>query len=489
MPRKLENRWLPQGIYFPVAARSRSSFTQIFIAVAMAYVAIGTANAQTDSQRIAELERKLKSALNVIDRLSDKMERLEMANKTAEPPKSTAAIKPESKASKPDIPVAKPADGNLTKAVAEQNNRIETMQQQITQQRSTASHRIVPFDWLHGFADVGGGYSSTGHPSGFGVGSLDLYLTPRLGGNVRSLLELIFEYDEVGNLVTDLERAQIGYAFNDLATVWLGRFHTPYGYWHTAYHHGQQIQPSLLRPRFLDFEDRGGVLPAHTTGVWATGKLQTQSGRFIYDVYAGNAPTITPDDALGNGKLGVLDPNSAGFSNLSLTTGGRVGYIFSNGTLDGLNVGIHGLRSEVQIDGNSVASTTGQVELNMAGGYLYYNNYNWEVISEIYGFMNHDQIGGTGSHNSWAGFIHAGYAIDQWMPYVRLEKADTNKNDPYFSSMALGYAYSREAAGVRFDVNPQSALKLELNYTQPRFNSVFPLNDFWESRVQYAIRF
>lgn len=130
---------------------------------------------------------------------------------------------------------------------------------------------------------------------------------------------------------------------------------------------------------------------------------------------------------------------------------------------------------------------TAQVNLNMAGGYLYYNNYDWEVISEVYGFLNHDMTGGTGNHDSWAGFIHVGRQMEQWMPYARLEKLDSNKNDPYFAAQAYGYAYTREAMGLRYDVNTQSALKLEFNYTQPATYS--NLANFWESRVQYAIRF
>jgi hypothetical protein len=217
-----------------------------------------------------------------------------------------------------------------------------------------------------------------------------------------------------------------------------------------------------------------------------------EGGKFVYDIYAGNTPRIVPNNVLGNGNLGYLDPNVAGFGNSSLTAGGKLGYVISSGILDGLNVGLHGLRSQVQIfnnfNSNPTGPSTGQVDLNMVGGYLYYNNYDWEVISEIYGFMNHDH-NGTGSHNSWAGFVHAGYAIDQWMPYARLERADTNKQDPYFNSMALGYAYSREAVGLRYDVNTQSALKLEFNYTQPMYNPTYLLSNFWESRLQYAIRF
>lgn len=470
----------------PMYTRHSHPSSLVVVSLLASVVMAGTANAQTDAQRISDLERKLQSALDVIDKLSNKVEQLETGNNTTAVSKSAGAIKPEPKTKEAEVAAANPVNVELTKTVADQNGRIETLQQQVTQLSRASSSRIIPFDWLHGFADVGGGYSSNGHPKGFGVGSLDLYMSPNLGGKVRSLMELVFEYDSQGQLETDLERAQIGYTFNDKATVWLGRFHTPYGYWQTAYHHGQQIQPSLLRPRFIDFEDRGGILPAHTTGVWGTGGLQTGGGKFLYDVYAGNTPNITTDGALNGG---ALDPNVAGFSNPSLTAGGKLGYNFSKGPLNGLNVGIHGLRSQVSIALDNTPNS--QVELNMAGGYLYYNNYDWEVISEIYGFMNHDKQTGTGSHKSWAGFVHVGHAFGRWMPYGRIETADTDKNDLYFKSMALGYAYSREAAGLRFDVNPQSALKVELNYTQPviDFNPSNMTRNFWESRLQYAIRF
>lgn len=472
--------------------KSGTMLAKVFIGAALASLSVGSASAQSEAQRIADLERKLQNALGVIDKLSSKVEQLEKETPVSAS-KARKNASAEANVAEAEVVVDKPAAVALSKTVEEQNNRIDTMQQQVTQLSSAASSRIIPFDWLHGFADVGGGYSSSGHPTGFGVGSIDLYMTPKLGGNVRTLMELVFEYDRVGDLGTDLERTQIGYAFNDQATVWLGRFHTPYGYWQTAYHHGQQIQPSLLRPRFIDFEDKGGILPAHTTGVWATGGFQMAGGKLVYDAYVGNTPRIIPNSALGNGNLGNLDPNNAGFSNTSLTAGGKLAYNFISGALDGLQLGIHGLRSQVHINSNygnnPTGPSTGEVELNMAGGYLYYNNYDWEIISELYGFMNHDRSSGTGSHNSWAGFVHAGHSFDRWTPYVRLEKASTSKTDPYFNAMAYGYAYSREAAGLRFDVNTQSALKMELNYTQPDINPNYPLNNFWESRLQYAIRF
>jgi hypothetical protein len=457
-----------------------SCIKKIAIGIAALAASSQSVNAQTEAQRIADLEHKLQNALTTISKLSDKVETLD-ARKSTTP--NGFALQ--------DIDTTHaPID---SKTVTQQNSNIESLQQQVKQLSSASSSKIVPFDWLHGFADVGGGYSSKGkNPSGFGVGSLDLYIAPKMPGQVRTLAELLFEYDELGEMALDLERVQLGYAFNDKLTVSLGRFHTPFGYWQTAYHHGQQIQPSLLRPRFIDFEDKGGILPSHTTGVWGTGGIPMPGGKLTYDIYGGNTPRLMPNDKIGNGKLGSLDSNIAGFSNQSLSAGGKLSYAFSGGVFDGLDVGINGMHSQVQIMGDHnidpLARSTAKTNMSMAGGYAYYNNYNWEIISEVYGFMNYDPST-KATYDSWAGFVHAGYAIDKWMPYARVERADTNQKDVYFNSMAMGYAYSREAAGVRYDVNTQSSLKLELNYTQPQSTVSETLNDSWESRIQYAVRF
>ena len=76
-----------------------------------------------------------------------------------------------------------------------------------------------------------------------------------------------------------MERAQLGYSFSDALTFWVGRFHTPYGYWNTAFHHGAQIQTSVTRPLFIDFEDKGGILRAHSLGLLAHGRVPAGPGK------------------------------------------------------------------------------------------------------------------------------------------------------------------------------------------------------------------
>jgi opacity protein-like surface antigen len=304
---------------------------------------------------------------------------------------------------------------------------------------------------LRGFADIGGvAGNERGQRKGFTVGSLDLFLTPELGGNFKGLIETVFEVDSEGKLAVDLERLQVGYAFGDYLTTWLGRFHTPYGYWNTAFHHGTQIQTAVRRPSFIDFEDKGGILPAHTVGLWGTGGMSFESGRVGYDLFVGNAPTI---------EDGVLNMNMAGLSNFRPSVGVNLSYGFRN-YLEGLKLGLHWLRADVQ---NTTLSN--KTNLTTTGGYLTYLNDPWEFIAELYRFDNKDISGKTGTHGSWATFAQLGREFGRWTPYGRFEWSSLNRSDPYFRDMESGQSYTRQAFGVRYNVTPKVALKLEYRHT------------------------
>ncbi len=234
--------------------------------------------------------------------------------------------------------------------------------------------------------------------------------------------------------MADLKRAQIGYTFNDQLTVWMGRLHTPFGYWNRAFHHGAQIQTSILRPRMLDFEDDGGILPVHTTGIWATGSLRTSIGRLAYDLYAGNGTRIAD---------GALNPNASGDDNANKALGFSLGMRF-NGALDGLSLGVHGLRQTVgAYDANSVL--TSSTRLAMLGAYGAYNNNGGEVISEYYRLHDTDLGGNAGARGSWTGCAQLGRTFaDRWTPYYRAKKASLDPTDNYFLAQTNGRSYTRQ---------------------------------------------
>jgi hypothetical protein len=441
--------------------RSRSNWRApaVTVAVAAALATLAApARADATTDRIADLERKLERSMQVIEQLSRKVEQLEAGRAPAGPTATSAAPAPA--------------------APAALEARVSAVEQQVSAigSRSTAEDGLA----LHGFADVGLRVAQRERRRGAALGNVDFYLAPQFGSNVKALVELVFETSDQGEVDVDLERLQLGYTFSDQLTAWFGRFHIPYGYWNTAFHHGAQIQTSILRPRFLDFEDRGGILPAHGVGAWGTGKIGLGSGRLQYDLYVVNSPRLNPEDPATPGTS-VLDPNLAGAVNHSALVGGRAAYDFG-GALQGLTLGVHGFTARVQLD----AAEPLRTRVRMAGLYGTYLEDSWEVLGEGYRFFDRNLDGAPGGHRSWAGYLQAGRSFGAWTPYVRLERTALDQGDNFFAQQASGQSYSRGVLGVRYDLDPKAALKLEVNRTRLRDRATGNVN---EARAQYAIRF
>ena len=426
------------------------------------------------AEQVRKLEEKLDRSLQLIEALQRRVQQLEAANQEAKPAAPT-----------------------------EQANRIDALEQQVSEMSSGLAlgqaDSGVP---LHGFADIGLRWSGENNAyfgkgnKGFRIGSMDLYLTPQFGDHVRMLIEPNIESDEAGNIGIDLERLQIGYVFNDRFTGWAGRFHTPYGYWNTAFHHGAQIQTSVLRPRFLDFEDKGGVLPAHTTGAWLTGATPTAGGRFGYDLFVGNSQRIRTDPSnLGSDSIvatGTLDMKMAGSGSANAIAG--LNASFSPAAVAGLRLGVHAFGTNVAAV-DSANKILAQTRLKVAGGYVVYTNDDWEVMSEYYRFDNRDITGDTGSHRSSAWYAQAARNWGLWTAYGRLEKAALDQGDSYFAYQTYGRSYSRGAIGLRYDLDPKAALKLEFSHTRQqdlvdRTTAMAVADDRYNLLlIQYAVRF
>ena len=406
------------------------------------------ASAQTDEARIHELEQKLERSLQLIDALGTRVKELEAH-------------------------AAQPAEAQASAVAVPAPAAIETLERRVSE-LSASANASKPQQLLHGFADVGFGSTGKGGHKGFQTGTMDFYLTPHLGEHVKALAELVFEFDEAGDLGTDLERLQIGYSFNDSANIWLGRFHTPLGQYNATYHHGQQIQTALQRPRFIGFEDQGGIIPTHTVGLWGTGSVPAHGGRLSYDLYLGNNPLL---------RDGQLKPDNSGSSRAGASFGGNAGYQFG-GSLSGLKIGVHGYRSQVVDDALKLPVS----RINIVGAYAVLDSEQWDMISEYYHFNNQDQSGARASHDSWAAFAQLGRHFGLFTPYLRLEKSSLEQGDAYFAAQTLARSYTREALGARYELTPTSAIKLEGNHTHA-LSEAYERVNYEEVRLQWAIRF
>jgi len=403
-------------------------------------------------------------------------------------------------------PAPAATDANRIKAL---ESKIDSLQNDVSQMASGLARRSGESDGLqmHGFMDVGYANNTmadpVNFPKGFFVGSLSFYLTPHFGDKVKALVEPNFEVTPDGAVATDLERVQIGYTFSDAATGWMGRFHTPYGYWNTAFHHGAQMQTSVMRPRFLDFEDKGGILPAHMVGLWGTGKVRAGDGKFTYDIFAGNGPKIVmgqnpvdptnPSIAVPQSG-GILDMNQAGDDNHQAMVGINIGYEFS-GMMDGLRFAVHSMRGDVIDDSNGtlppppLPSTNNKTELNMVGGSLVYLGNEWELMTELYRFNNKDKSGNNNQYKSSASYLQIGRAFGSFTPYIRKEITNLDQQDNYFRMQASGQSYTRYAGGFKYDLDPKASIKIEELYSNFADEPGRTAYKYHSLYIQYAIRF
>ena len=445
-----------------------SKVLRALVAAGLCTAGVAPARADAQAERLQALEKRLESSVQLIDRLSARIAELERG------------AKPAPAAAAPAAPVA----------TAAQAQTITALQESVSQLSASLSRRGSDTGLpLHGFADVGAAWSSGNDPvklRGFNGGTLDLYLTPQFGERVKGLVEIALEYGDDGGLAVDLERLQLGYTVSDALTVWLGRFHTPFGIWNTAYHHGANLQASIFRPRFIDFEDKGGVIAAHSVGAWASGKMPLGAGRLTYDAYIANGPRIA-------GR--TLDFNAFNDDGSNKLVGVNLGYQPA-GALAGLSVGVHafGAQAKVYDDKAAVLSET---RLRMAGAYVGYDEDDWELMGEYYHFANLD-LGANRRHASDAGFVQLGKTLGAWTPFVRWEKAAFDPADNYFRSQASGRSYRRAVLGLRYALDPNSSFKFEFGATREGASDLIdetgalqslPAGSYRRAAFQYSVAF
>src|SRR6266849_6286791 len=225
------------------------------LAVLMIFAA-GAARAQTTPPDQAEQIRIL---LERVQQLEKRVAELE--TKTPATPVPAAEVSANVPAAKkPETAEAAPAPGPM--------HQHEPTESQATTRQLEARY---PSLQIRGFGDVN--FSTTdqrGATSGFNLGQLDLHLASALSHKVTYFGELTFNAQPTGYTV-EVERSIIRYDYNDYFKLSFGRYHTPIGYWNTAFHHGAWLQTTISRPDFVRFG--GTFIPVHFLGLLAEGNI------------------------------------------------------------------------------------------------------------------------------------------------------------------------------------------------------------------------
>ena len=84
-------------------------------------------------------------------------------------------------------------------------------------------------------------------PSGFIMGQAVGHLIASLTDRLAYFGEVTLTSQPTGYTV-ELERSILRYDFTDAFKLSGGRYHTPIGYWNTAFHHGTWLQTTVVAP-------------------------------------------------------------------------------------------------------------------------------------------------------------------------------------------------------------------------------------------------
>ncbi|MBI1967548.1 MAG: hypothetical protein HYS40_06130, partial [Gemmatimonadetes bacterium] len=251
----------------------------------------------------------------------------------------------------------------------------------------------------------------------------------------------------------EVERAILRYDFSDRVKLSAGRYHTPLGYWNTAFHHGQWLQTTVARPELIKFGGR--FLPVHFVGVMAEGTVPLGAVDLRYALGAGNGRHT---NIARGGDAGDVNDRRA----WTAAVRSRLR------SVPLLEVGAALYLDRV----NPVAAVA--VNERLLAAHVVWDGQQPEVLAE-YVHARHAVAGGGPRAVSDAGYIQVAYRLagraKVLKPYARAERIDVPTGDPLLG--ALGLNYRALIAGLRYDFAPIAALKLEYRAEKPASPSWF----------------
>lgn len=263
----------------------------------------------------------------------------------------------------------------------------------------------------------------------------------------RLLAELYVDSEE-----REAERLALGWISPEGTQLWFGRFHSALDQWNRKHHHGAYLQTTIYRPGLIEFEDDGGVIPAHLSG--ATIETAYEEGARIThcSLDLGLGPELIPGQLKA---LDIFNPH-AGQHKLSAIAA------MSSHSIDSVFDG-HGLFAGY-IDIPSSASGINNVTQKILGAYLNGSHQAWHLGASVtWVEMRLDLTAGDHTHESFTyGYLQPEYWLDaEWTLYGRAEGGRYGQERRYLQQIPM-FVGHRTLAGVRYQFSNSQALKFEL---------------------------
>lgn len=281
---------------------------------------------------------------------------------------------------------------------------------------------------------------------GFAVGQSVAQFTVQLDERLSAFTELTAGAQHGHGFEFEVERLIVRYDFSDLLKISAGRYHTPLGYWNSAYHHGAWLQTTVSRPQAVKFGSN--IVPIHFVGALAEGTFG--SSHIAYKFGIANGRSAEKINAPGD--IGDSNGRPAWLVALNYRPLGR----------RLLNVGIGAYFDSVEPEVPATLTAPGRVDEQIYSAHVALESETPEFIAE-YTYARHKSSSARANvHSAYGQLAYRLPFLDEaFKPYVRVEWLNTKKDDPLFIGIA-DQDYHGVTVGARWDFSSFAVLKLEV---------------------------
>lgn len=301
-----------------------------------------------------------------------------------------------------------------------------------------AAHQTFNF---MGFGDISYVSRDNGNPGGFVIGQAVAHVTASIDDSLRVFGEFSMTAKDA-EYKTSVERLIVRYDFSDTFKVSAGRYHTPIGYWNSAYHHGAWLQTTVSRPEMAKFGST--IMPIHFVGALLEGTVPRNKLGLFYKAGFGNG---RHENIAQAGDAGDINGDNAWMVELGLQP-----------------TRIFGLKTGIGFYSDRVTpADRPEVNEQIFSSFLVWDKQSPEIILE-YLHSEHDQV----IDSNVNGNIDAWYAqfayrlknkLKDFKPYARVERTRVEDSDPLLGDQGLDY--DAAILGIRWDFSSYAALKGE----------------------------
>jgi hypothetical protein len=325
-----------------------------------------------------------------------------------------------------------------------------------TQPEDTELHTLGPLQF-RGFSDFTYGrpiFSAlpnnnlTSTTNGFSLGDFDLFTTAKIGNHLSMLGELLVTSDFSNEFSAEMDRLMVTYSANDYFRISAGKFNTAIGFYSNEFNRSRFFQTATGRPILFTDEDDGGILPVHSIGLTATGKIPSgQLGlHWVAEIANGRASVSTAALAAGSTIEPIqnfVDENNGKAVNFAVYARP---YAWS-----GFQAG-----ASMYIDQEHPQSLA-PLNQRIYSAYAALVKPHLELLAEGV-YLRHEFTTNHLEFNTVSGYTQASYLMGRFRPYFRFDYQNVPMADPIFESLGRKDGPS---VGVRFNLSDFVGLKVQ----------------------------